>query len=239
MTTHHPAEESERAAAFDALRERMKAEFPSSCLREEKRFKLGVPGIDGGCGGIPAGALTEVVVPPASAGSGLVLGALIGLARRENAYLALVDGGDGFDPETMGFERLEHLFWVRCSRLEQAVEAADLLLRDSNFRFHVVDLSHHDSGRLRRVPGRVWYRFQRLARQEGAVVVCFSPVGVIPSARLRLSCLPGEGLEQLDWPREQLAAGLRVEIIRDHRGPAQGRGAAEGGEDGLFRLAAS
>ncbi len=235
MTNHRQAAGGGRAAVVAELRERAGGALSPAALREEKRFSLALPGIDDVCGGIPAGALTEVVVPPASAGSGLILEALVELARRESAYLALVDGSDSFDPETSGLERLEQLFWVRCSRPEQAVEAADILLRDSNFRFHVVNLSHHDPGRLRKMPGHVWYRFQRLAGQEGAVVVFFSAAASIPSARLRLSCPAGGGIERMDWPRERLAAGLRVDVLRDHRPAAP----AKGGKDGLLGLAAS
>lgn len=235
MTNHRQTAGDGRAAVVAGLRERLGGAFSPAALREEKRFRLGLPGIDGVCGGLPAGALTEVVVPPASAGSGLILEALLELARRESAYLALVDGGDSFDPETMGVEGLEQLFWVRCSRPEQAVEATDLLLRDSNFRFHAVNLSHHEPARMKKMPGHVWYRFQRLAGQTGAVVVLFSSAASIPSARLRLSCPAAGGIERLDWPRRRLAAELRVNILRDHRRGVPG----EGGKDDLLGLAAS
>ncbi len=61
-------------------------------------------------------------------------------ARKERRFAALVDGANAFDPQTAPPALIEHLLWVRCRSVEQALRAADVLLRDENLGMVIVDL---------------------------------------------------------------------------------------------------
>lgn len=75
----------------------------------------GVPAIDALTGGLPRGALTEIVGPISSGRTSLLLSALAQSTARQEAC-ALVDATDAFDPESAvaaGVD-LKRLLWVRC-----------------------------------------------------------------------------------------------------------------------------
>ena len=75
----------------------------------------GVPAIDTLTGGLPRGALTEIVGPASSGRTSLLLSLLAQATARQEAC-ALVDASDAFDPESAiaaGID-LKRLLWVRC-----------------------------------------------------------------------------------------------------------------------------
>ena len=75
----------------------------------------GVPAIDALTGGLPRGALTEIVGPASSGRTSLLLSLLAQATARQEAC-ALVDASDAFDPESaiaVGID-LKRLLWVRC-----------------------------------------------------------------------------------------------------------------------------
>ena len=75
----------------------------------------GVPAIDALTGGLPRGALTEIVGPASSGRTSLLLSLLAQATARQEAC-ALVDASDAFDPESAvaaGID-LKRLLWVRC-----------------------------------------------------------------------------------------------------------------------------
>jgi recombination protein RecA len=75
----------------------------------------GVPAIDALTGGLPRGALTEIVGPTSSGRTSLLLSLLAQATARQEAC-ALVDASDAFDPESAvaaGID-LKRLLWVRC-----------------------------------------------------------------------------------------------------------------------------
>jgi hypothetical protein len=49
-------------------------------------------------GGLPKGAITELITPPRSAGSASLIHAFIHGAYRDKYFVALIDGRDSFDP---------------------------------------------------------------------------------------------------------------------------------------------
>jgi multidrug efflux pump subunit AcrA (membrane-fusion protein) len=68
---------------------------------------------------------------------------------------------------------LSRLLWVRCRQASEALQAADILLRDRNFPLVVLDLKLNPSTQLRRIPGTVWHRFGRLLEQQRtALALC-------------------------------------------------------------------
>jgi hypothetical protein len=80
----------------------------------------GVPAIDALTGGLPRGALTEIVGPASSGRTSLLLALLAQATARQEAC-ALVDASDAFDPESAvaaGID-LKRLLWVRCRVLDR------------------------------------------------------------------------------------------------------------------------
>src|SRR5437763_14421836 len=90
----------------------------------------GIPDIDSATGGLPRGALTEIVGPASSGRTSLLHSILAGAAARDEVC-ALVDAEDAFSPHdaaTAGAD-LHPLLWVRSSHnAAPALTATDLLI---------------------------------------------------------------------------------------------------------------
>jgi hypothetical protein len=129
-------------------------------------------------GGLPLGALTEIVGPVCSGKTTLVSSLLAGVTR-QGAACAYVDVTDMFDPlsaAAIGIE-LGHLLWVRAgrseksakdewARLDQALRATDLLLSAGGFRVIVLDMGDVRPEQARRVPLASWYRYRLQAEKS-------------------------------------------------------------------------
>src|SRR6266404_7436834 len=113
-------------------------------------------------GGLPRGAITELICPRTSAGSASLIHTLVHAAHRDKHFLALIDGRDSFDPCGLDNASLRHLLWVRCSKASEVIKAGDLLLRDGNFPLVILDLVLNAPEELRKIPQTNWYRLQRL-----------------------------------------------------------------------------
>lgn len=183
--------------------------FSSTLLLGERRAPLTVPigvaALDTLTGGLPRGALTEIVGPPSSGRTSVMLTALAGATRRQEAC-ALVDASDSFDPATAAVAGvdLERLLWVRCSqqstqasakrhskhkaldRLEQVLKITDLLLQGGGFGMVVLDLGDISPQSARCISLTSWFRFRRtveptatillLVEQEACAKTCASLV---------------------------------------------------------------
>jgi recombination protein RecA len=135
-----------------------------------------VPAIDAVTGGFPRGALTEIVGPASSGRTSLLLAALAVVTAGEEAC-ALVDAQDTFDPHSAELAGvcLEHLLWVRCQNLDQALRATDLLLAGGGFSLVVVDLGDVPPRIASRVPLACWFRFRRLVEHSPTVLAMLEP----------------------------------------------------------------
>jgi hypothetical protein len=176
-------------------------------------LSTGVPGLDHSLGGgLPKSAITEVTSPRVSAGSALLVYALLDNARRNGYFLALIDGGDSFDPQSLDQKLLRHLLWVRCTRAIDAVKAADLLLRDGNFPLVILDLvlSHE----LRKIPQTTWYRLQRLVEAVPTAFLVLTRKSIISSAEIKLSLINSWRLSDLQ--QDHQVDRLQVELKRVH-----------------------
>jgi hypothetical protein len=161
-------------------------------LREKtapRMVAIGVTALDALTGGLPRGALSEIVGPASSGRTGVMLSALAGATRRDEAC-ALVDASDNFDPASAlaaGVE-LERLLWVRCGerdrsslpkdqrrnslgRLEQVLKVTDLLLQGGGFGMVVLDLVDMPTESVRRVPLTSWFRFRRAVEPTATVLL--------------------------------------------------------------------
>lgn len=177
------------AASIIDLRKLLAERFPQTVAPTAADvLATGLPPIDEATGGgLPKSAITELSSPNPSAGSALLIYALLQNAQRAGYFLALVDGRDSFDPQPLGNACLGHLLWVRCQKAFEAVQASDLLLRDGNFPLVILDLVLNAPEELRKIPQTSWYRLQRLVEAAPAACLILTRSSLISSAQLKLS----------------------------------------------------
>lgn len=169
------------------LRELIAERFPERRRRAEGVLTTGFRPVDEACGGgLPRGGVTEVVASTPGSGGQWVVRALLQSARRTHQYLGLIDGADGFDPQSEPPELLPHLLWVRCCQATQALQAADLLVRDGNISLVLLDLREHPASGAGRRPMSVWFRLQRAVERSGGVLVVLSSRTQVSGARVRV-----------------------------------------------------
>jgi hypothetical protein len=161
--------------------------FPHVALTTATRLFTGLSFLDDRIGGgLPRGAITELISPQTSAGSASLIHALIHSAHRDNYFLALIDGRDSFDPAGVENAPLRHLLWVRCSEASETIKAADLVLRDGNFPLVMVDLVLNAPEELRKIPQTNWYRLQRLVEMVPTACLVLTRYEIVSSAQLKL-----------------------------------------------------
>ena len=197
------------------LRQLLAERFPQTSAAPDERLPTGVSAIDDAIGGgLPKSAITELTSPNLSAGSALLIHALLHNAQRDASFLALIDGRDSFDPQTAAPAALRHLLWIRCSAAPEAVKAADFLLRDGNFPLVVLDLVLNPIEELRKIPQNNWYRLQRLAEPAPTAFLVLTRQSIISSAQLKLSLDNAWRLSDLEQaggtPR------LKIQVDRVH-----------------------
>ena len=198
-----------------ALRRLLAERFPPAAPRFAAVLPTGAPAIDGLTGGgLPAGEITEVVAPAPSSGGQLLMLSLLAATRARRARAALVDGLDAFDPQSHEPSSLQHLIWVRCRTLDEALHATDLLVRDANFALVVVDLRGFTLSALRGMPATTWYRWQRAVERTDLALVVLTTMALVGSAQLRLYLAGTFQLAAFDEEQARLAFRLPVEVQR-------------------------
>ena len=177
------------------LRELLTAKYPSVPQKTTGCLLTEVAAVDVALqGGLPLGGMTEIV---GQAGSGLLLAALIRATQRRRGLLALIDGGDAFDLAGVPRAALSRLLWVRSRTAAQAVQAADLLLRDGNLNLVVLDLRSISAEervrkRLLRVVGEclsLAAQFAAWQQARNAAVTCIDWRFTTADARIKLKHL--------------------------------------------------
>ncbi len=184
-------------------------------------------------GGLPVGAISEMVGP---ASSGRTTLALKFLAARtgEGRYCAWVDADDSLDPESAAANgvKLGQLLWIRCSdaagdrmrrpvrdgkpwtRLDQALRATDLLLQSGGFAAIVLDLGETAPEHGSRIPLATWFRFRQAADRTRACLVVLGRVGYAQSsAAVALECLPLEA----ESAGARVLSGFRFSLRRERQ----------------------
>src|SRR5215831_19985249 len=169
------------------LRSLLAERFPHPPLTTATNLITGLPFFDEPIGGgLPRGAITELISPRTSAGSAALIHGLIHCAYHDNYFLALIDGRDSFDACTLKNAWLQPLLWVRCSKTSEAIKAADLLLRDGNFPLVIVDLVLNAPEELRKIPQTNWYRLQRLVEVLPTACLILTRSEMVSGAQLKL-----------------------------------------------------
>ena len=197
------------------LRTLLAERFPQEPLPPADRLITGLRIFDETLGGgLTKGAMTELTSAPPNAGSASIIAALLQRACRERYFIALIDGRDSFDPQSIGRAALRHLLWVRCQKASEAMQAADLLLRDGNFPLVILDLVLNPLAELGRIPTSNWYRLQRLVEPGPTAFLVLTPRSMISSAQWKLVLQNRWTLPQLDWMRNDLQARLEIRVQR-------------------------
>jgi RecA/RadA recombinase len=175
----------------------------------------GVPALDALLhGGLHRGQLTELVGTGDGSGSAQIIHALLRSVAADGKFLALIDGMDSFDVDAVELDVLARLLWVRCTKADDAIEAADILLRDRNFPFVVLDLKLNPVAQLRKIPANVWHRFRRLQEQNGTTTLVVTPTQLVGGAHCRVRVESRLGLGALTDPPDEVLARLQFELLR-------------------------
>lgn len=198
-----------------ALRDLLARRFPDANLSAQgRRVATGLPAIDTATGGLPCGAITELVCAAPSCGGTLFLSRVFEACRQQCLRVALVDGSDAFDPQSFAQDALAPLVWVRCHELRQTLQVADFLARDANFGLVIIDVRGHTERDLRRESSTSWYRLQRAAEQNDIPILVKTPRPLVPSAMLRFVLDRSHSIDALETERPPLCAQLTPTIQR-------------------------
>lgn len=206
------------SASLDSLRQQLAARFPAAPRPAARTLATGLAIVDEPTGGgLPLGAVTEIVTAAPSCGLALFWQQLLAAARHARLRVALVDALDEFDPASCPVDLLPHLVWTRCRHPGDALAATDLLARDANFGLVLLDLRHAPLRDLRRFPSTAWYRLQRAVEPAALALVVATPAACVPSAQLRLELSTSAPLADLEHERPALAAALAPAVQRQRR----------------------
>jgi len=161
-------------------------------------------------GGLPKGAITQLLIPNISSGGAIVLHEIIEAMHDASQYVALIDGKDCFEPVA------DHplLLWIRCHNVLQALKATDLLLRDGNVSLVILDFKESPDKDLRKIPGSAWYRFQRITEENGNTLLTVTRHPIVSSAQITISTMHRLCLDDLSTQRTDLIKLISLEIIR-------------------------
>ena len=168
----------------DALATRFPAALTPVARTIREVAATGIPAADTQLeGGLPVGAISELVGPECSGRTSLAL-AFVARRTAGGQVCAWIDADDTFDPESAAASgvRLRQLLWVRCrdgaskvivnrwmsdekpwTRLDQALRATDLLLQAGGFAAIVLDLGSMNPSHGIRIPLASWFRFRQAA----------------------------------------------------------------------------
>ncbi|MBK1817362.1 hypothetical protein JIN84_17205 [Luteolibacter yonseiensis] len=123
--------------------------------------------------------------------------------------MVLVDGADGFDPDSFVDAACSKLLWVRCRSALEMIKAADLLIHDGNLPFILLDATGLDRRELGDIPASAWWRMKQTAERNGSRVVIMAAAPLVPCAGLRLMLSADLSLRHFDADRSELLDRLR------------------------------
>lgn len=162
----------------------------------------------------PAGTISEII--PATIGGGLSLWIAGLLAEPEDApafpKFVLVDGGDSFDPASHTAAACSQLLWVRCSKVMEVMKAADLLVRDGNVPFIMLDLCGLPPVSLKSIPAAAWWRLKQLSEISRCRLLVLASFPLVPCASLRLALSCRLELEDFDLPRKEILQRVEARL---------------------------
>jgi hypothetical protein len=197
--------------AVEILRQQLREKFPQAhglraepevMARSDKPFDADT---------FPVGAISEVVPAGPVAGLLLLVAGLLGEPEEASPQpeLVLIDGADGFDPDSFDDAACSKLLWVRCRSALEMAKAADLLIHDGNLPFILLDATGLDRRDLQGIPASAWWRMKQTAGRHGSRVIIMASSPLVPCASLRLILSADLSLRHFDAPRLELLERLR------------------------------
>lgn len=210
-----------RAIKVIQLRRLLREKFPGLATRVDELpvhrredWRTGITKLDERLGGgFPRSAISEVIAPRGSCGSGLLLVQLLRRAASQKQLTALVDGRDSFDAATIEQSTLSRLLWIRCHNAEEAVKATDLVLRDGNLPVVLLDLALNPLPELRKIPAPTWYRFQRIVEESTTTFIVLTPRAMISPAEVRVTLQTRFGLNAIEADQVKLTMELDFDVV--------------------------
>jgi hypothetical protein len=155
-------------------------------------------------GGLPVGAITELIGPVSSGRTSLAL-SFVAKRTESEQVCAWVDADDTLDPESAAANGvvLKRLLWIRCrnadredksrpwTRLDQALRATDLLLQVGGFAAIILDLGNVSPQHGNRIPLATWFRFRQAANRTRCCLLVLGKAAYAHSgAAVALECAP-------------------------------------------------
>lgn len=187
-------------------------------------------------GGLPVGAISEIVGPACSGRTSLAM-SFLSQRTGKGCACAWVDVHDALDPESAAANgiNLRQLLWVRCNgeelgrssrrdgkpwtRLDQALRATDLLLQAGGFAAIVLDLGSAEAEHGMRIPMATWFRFRQAAdRTRCSLVLVGKAAFAQSSAAVALMCEP----VRAEAARGMVLQGFTCELRREKQRFAPG-----------------
>lgn len=205
--------------ALETLRRELREKFPQAHAARAETGARNEAVDPFSMDAFPAGAISEVVCGAAFSGLGLWVSGLLGEPEETSPHpeLVLIDGSDAFDPESFGGNACSRLLWVRCRAAREMLKAADLLARDGNVPFVLLDASGLSRKDLQDCPSSAWWRLKRVVEGNGGRLVVMASFPLVPCAARRLRVAADLTLCDFDAPAEELRHRLRVENERLQR----------------------
>jgi hypothetical protein len=188
-------------------------------------------------GGLPVGAITELVGPECSGRTSVALSFLARLMHSAKVC-AWIDVSDTLHPESAAAAGvdLSRLLWVRCGtpstkpkppstkpwpRLEQALRVTGLLLQTGGFAAIVLDMGSIPPEFAARVPLATWFRYRAAAERSQTSVLLLSQYACAKSsAELALRLELEDALQNETTVFTGVA--YRIEVLRDRFKPNAG-----------------
>lgn len=160
----------------------------------------------------PVGRISELVPEGSASGLSLLFAALLGDPSEPCTHpeWVLVDGADGFDPDSFTGAACSKMLWVRCSSVLEMLRSADLLVQDGNVQLIIMDATGLPRRELGALPHSAWWRLNHAVERTGARLVVMSPYPLVPCASLRLSLSAGLSLGDFDESRGNLVNRLQA-----------------------------
>src|SRR3984885_15352533 len=213
------------------LANRVPAALSLKIKQAPKLFPTGISEVDAILGGgVPRGSITEAAGAASTGKTSFGLSAIAAITQ-SGAACAWVDVSDALSPESAAAANivLKRLLWLRMSaerkqrvtdkpwsRLEQSLEATDLLLHAGGFAAIVLDMSDVLPQHTMRIPLATWYRF-RLAAEHARTALVFLTQSPCTSscATLALRCDPAQTKPFSDHGETPLFEQQQYQLLRE------------------------
>ncbi len=226
-----PAAATVRLQVETTLAQRVPAALTLKIKQAPELFSTGITDVDTLLGGgIPRGSISEVAGALSTGKTSFALSTIAAITQ-SGAACAWVDVSDALSPESAAAANivLKRLLWLRMSaerrlrvtdkpwsRLEQALQATDLLLQAGGFAAIVLDMSDVLPQHATRIPLSTWYRYRLAAEQARTALLLLTQTPCASScAALALRCEPAQ-VEPFSREGETaLFEGQRYALLRE------------------------